>query len=252
MRDTRKALYVDQAIAPAQDDSLAESLRRITGGLTILIWSEHKTAAENIDEALTEVLKAYGYNPSEPESRTVFQGSFFIRYKFKRKSSDLEEDLQMEFSDEPFRRKPMPAKKRSLLSRLKATLEKSEGILVLAGVLFANVGALHEAVKQFHDLFEVPPPPTVVVHQVTQSVPLVPQPQRADEPQVITIPVPAALALIMDCAEKHPKEFELLLKFVAADHHQERHIFRHTHRRKRPKSPPPPAPPSPPGNRGTL
>lgn len=230
--------------------SFVEYHPREYGSLGILIWSETKAAAQEIDLVIKELLPEYGYDVSSPDARTEFQGSYFIRYTFTRKSPELEEDIQLELSDQP-PRKELSTEKRGLLSKLKQKLESLNGILIVGALLFANIAALNEMYEKALKAFHVPPPPTLTQELPPGTISV----RKLGHPQVTTIQLPPAVGPLMENAEKDPQKFEIVIMFVVANHFESPKPPAHKqgHRRKHAAhGTPPPKQPPPRGNQETL
>jgi hypothetical protein len=184
--------------------------------LTILICANTRDAANDIDGTLRELLTDYGYDFSAPETRSEFKGSWFVRYRFHRQSGELEEDLQVEFSDQP-PRKEIPAKKRGLMARLRRKLEKLKVILVVGSTLFASIAYGRELYENFLKAFHTKPGIVMEVQRGRQVGNVIIVETPGPPGKVMIVEVPPAMIPVIENAEHDPEKFKLLLDFLVAN-----------------------------------
>jgi hypothetical protein len=222
--------------------------RMVMGGwpeLNVLIWAQTKPEAEDVDQIMKKLLVEYGYDPEAPKARTEFEGTYFIRYRFSKRTPDLEQDLEVFVTNQKDKppEKELPAKKRDLLEKLKKKLEVLNGVLIVGALLFANVAAAKEMYKSFVEAAGATPPPVVTAPAPPRQITTVPP------RQITAVPLPPAMGPILETADKDPKKFELLVTFVVGNHvaceeharHRQRHPRKHSrHTKPKPESPAPP------------
>ncbi|MGA8731126.1 MAG: hypothetical protein WB608_20380, partial [Terracidiphilus sp.] len=167
--------------------------------LQMLIWSANESQARTLDDALKPLLIAYGFDVHT--GRSEFRGSYFIRYRYSKKTPELERDLERFFGSDPNNSSQpgaqLPTKETEKWKKLKEVLEDTKAFLAVGALLVGSVASLHEITDYVHKMFDHTPTPTLS------------NPAPRTDKQLQKIPLPATLVRIN--AEERPRHFEEML-----------------------------------------
>jgi hypothetical protein len=207
------------------------TIRSDAFALNILIWTQTKADADDVDQILKPLLVEYGYDPEAPEVRREFKGTHFIGYKFSRRTPDFEEDIEIVLTDEPPQDQPqkkdLSPKKSELLERLKKKLEVLNGVLIVGALLFTGVTGATELSKKAAEMFHA-------IRPAATATPPAPAPA-----QITIINLPPSFTPLVDLAEKDPKKFEEMMSITVETQlmMKERERLR-KNKKSKPESPP--------------